>query len=258
MPLTPIITLDILGITPSAQARRLRSVFSDYEFDDWVDNLDDRDIDYFYNLMMNGRMGDIMDAFQYDVEYDDYDRYYDYYDDMEALSQPNPATAPVAPQPPHFDSYPETSAETPVFYHIKKLPNTDRQIPELPNNIQQIKAEGIYEYMRGVVSIIRTDPQRHICSGSLIGTKYVLSAAHCFVQSTEGGDVVKPHTDLDKIRVEYGVKKGNHNQNGQLKVSREVSRIFAGSDTWATEDRDDGLIYDWAVVELKFSAPNAL
>ena len=66
------------GTTPSARSRRLRSVFSGWEFDDWVDNLDDVEIDYFYNLMMNGQMDDIMDAFRYDVEYDDYGEYDDY------------------------------------------------------------------------------------------------------------------------------------------------------------------------------------
>ena len=59
-------------------------MLSNWEFDDWIDNLDNRDIDHFYNLMMNGQMDDVMNAFRYDVEYDDYgefDDYGRYYDD---------------------------------------------------------------------------------------------------------------------------------------------------------------------------------
>ena len=57
---------------PSAESRRLRSVFSDWELDELADNLHDidediddidHDIDYFYNLMINGKTDDIMDAF---------------------------------------------------------------------------------------------------------------------------------------------------------------------------------------------------
>lgn len=55
--------------------------FENMDFQHWVDNLDDDDIDYFYNLMMNGQLDDVMDAFRYDMEYDDYDEYDDYSDD---------------------------------------------------------------------------------------------------------------------------------------------------------------------------------
>merc|ERR1719356_1996357 len=55
-------------LASSAQARRLRSILSrwDFEFDNWIDNLGDGDIDYLYNLMINGRMDDVVDAFQWD------------------------------------------------------------------------------------------------------------------------------------------------------------------------------------------------
>ena len=90
------------------RVRRLRSAFNDLEVEDWIDNLDDYDIDYFYNLMVNGKMDDIMDAFRYDMKYDDYgeyndyDRYYDdYYGfegygeyDEEMAIQVPPAAAP--------------------------------------------------------------------------------------------------------------------------------------------------------------------
>ena len=52
---------------------------------EWIDNLDDDDIDHFYNLMVNGQMNDIMDAFRYDIEYDDYNEY----DDMMGLTNPH-------------------------------------------------------------------------------------------------------------------------------------------------------------------------
>merc|ERR1719334_2288241 len=84
---------EALEYTPFAEPRRLRSVFSDWELDQWVDNLDDGDIDYFYDLMVNGQTDDIMDAFRYDVEYGDYgeyndcgqydDNYYDNYYDIQ-------------------------------------------------------------------------------------------------------------------------------------------------------------------------------
>ena len=67
-----------LEYTPSAEPRRLRSVFSDRELDEWVDNLDDGDIDYFYDLMVNGQTDDVMDAFWYDVAHGDYSDYGDY------------------------------------------------------------------------------------------------------------------------------------------------------------------------------------
>merc|ERR1712173_198523 len=70
--------LDGEGSNPSVQSRRLRSAFNELEFDEWIDNLDDGDIDYFYNLMMDGEMDDVMDAFRYDMEYDDYGEYNDY------------------------------------------------------------------------------------------------------------------------------------------------------------------------------------
>ena len=83
MALTPIPSTTS-GLSPSARARRLRSVLSEWELDEWIDNLDDDDIHYFYNLMMNGQIDDIMDAFRYDMEYEDYGEYNDYdryYDD---------------------------------------------------------------------------------------------------------------------------------------------------------------------------------
>ena len=52
--------------------------FEDVDFQHWIDNLDDDDIDYFYNLMMNGQIDDVMDAFRSDIEYDDYGEYDDY------------------------------------------------------------------------------------------------------------------------------------------------------------------------------------
>ena len=89
-------------VTTSARARRLRSVFSDWQFDEWIDNLADGDIHYFYNLMVNGKMDDIMDAFRYDMEYDDYGEYNDYdgdygYDSFyEQMTNPMPSgTNPV-------------------------------------------------------------------------------------------------------------------------------------------------------------------
>merc|ERR1711933_302285 len=49
-------------------ARRLVAAYS--ELDQWVDNMDDHEINYFYNLLMNGQMDRVMDAF-YDHYYDD-------------------------------------------------------------------------------------------------------------------------------------------------------------------------------------------
>ena len=104
MALTPILSTTS-GLSPSTRARRLRSVLSEWELDDWIDTLDDDDIDYFYNLMMNGQMDHIMDAFRYDTEYDDYDRYYgdyyaegEYHDDYYEMDNPPevPNPAPVS------------------------------------------------------------------------------------------------------------------------------------------------------------------
>merc|ERR1719334_2651518 len=68
------------------RARRLITFFEDQEIDEWVDNMDDDEIDYFYDLLLEGQSGEIMDVFQYendfgaDGDYDDYDEYYrDYY-----------------------------------------------------------------------------------------------------------------------------------------------------------------------------------
>ena len=87
MVLTPILSTTS-GLSSSVRARRLRSAFIDRKLDDWIDNLEDDDIDYFYNLMVNGQIDDIMDVFRYDydAEYDDYDEYHDhdrYSDDYE-------------------------------------------------------------------------------------------------------------------------------------------------------------------------------
>ena len=79
-----------MGSTPFNHTRRLLTVSNDWELDAWIDNLDNDDIDYFYNLMVNGQMSDIMDAFRYDMEHDDYREYNDYdryLDDYEAYGE---------------------------------------------------------------------------------------------------------------------------------------------------------------------------
>lgn len=61
-------------------ARRLVAAYS--EFDQWIDDMDDHEINYFYNLLMNGQMDRVMDAFYDDADYYHDDGYYgDYYED---------------------------------------------------------------------------------------------------------------------------------------------------------------------------------
>merc|ERR1712130_9939 len=61
-------------------ARRLVAAYS--ELDQWIDDMDDHEINYFYNLLMNGQMDRVMDAFYHDADYYYDDDYYgDYYED---------------------------------------------------------------------------------------------------------------------------------------------------------------------------------
>ena len=65
------------------------NAFGSDDIEEWIDNLDDDDVDYFYNLLVNGHLGDIMEAFEFDAGYGDYgedkdqDRYYRSYIDNE-------------------------------------------------------------------------------------------------------------------------------------------------------------------------------
>jgi len=54
------------------QARRLRGYFADDAVSEWVDSLNDGDIDYFYDLLLDNRVDQILDAFESDALFADY------------------------------------------------------------------------------------------------------------------------------------------------------------------------------------------
>ena len=72
-----------------SRARRLYGVLEDELFDEWVDSLGHDEVDYLYDLLMDGRVDHILSAFhddtyddqlEHDGEYD-FDEYYsDYYE----------------------------------------------------------------------------------------------------------------------------------------------------------------------------------
>jgi len=69
------------GTDRQSRARRLYAVFGDVAVDQWIDSLSDGDIDYFYEMLMDDRSDQIMDAFRSDTGFDDYG--YDDYDDYD-------------------------------------------------------------------------------------------------------------------------------------------------------------------------------
>merc|ERR1719150_559428 len=110
---------ELTGVTASVRARRLRSVLADQEFNDWVDALDDDDIEYFYNLMLNDQMDDIMDAFRWDRIYDQYyghyyGEYYGEYTDPSRGQGAIVANPPVNQQPPPVNQQPAVQAQGPI------------------------------------------------------------------------------------------------------------------------------------------------
>ena len=111
----------------------MTNAFGSDDIEEWIDNLDDDDVDYFYNLLVNGQLGDIMEAFRFENDNDDYGELNDYDDDdddehyflYEQMMAPMPSeTNPVEPVEPQekgtkVDGFSEEDAIA-IAVHCKK------------------------------------------------------------------------------------------------------------------------------------------